>query len=182
MDEKRVHTLGARNPRQSTPWLGSSPRRSASERAASRAVSGSPNPMSACPLRSSARSAAPVSGLAPRERTSTTTSADWTPPRGYWRCARPFRRIRNPGIRRAGRSGFHQELGASLIENADCAGTMATRRSPGDISETMPTVIPSMDLLECKHGIRIGGKKNGGLPIRRRIQSCPTKSSQAAKV
>jgi hypothetical protein len=39
---------------------------------------------------------------------------------------------------------------------------MATRRSPGDISETMPTVIPGMDLLECKHGNRIGGKKNPG--------------------
>ena len=96
--------------------------RSASERAASTAVSGSPNPISACPGRSSARSAAPVSGLAPGERTCTTTSADWNTSCAAIGDAHAL--VGVFGIRESGaqaRSGFHQELGASLIENGDCA-------------------------------------------------------------
>ena len=152
--------------------------RSASERAASRAVSGSPNPMSACPLRSSARSAAPVSGLAPRERTSTTTSADWNTSARLLAMRTPFSTYSESGnpARRPAPASIRNWVPV-LLRTPIAPGTMATRRSPGDISETMPTVIPSMDLLECKHGIRIGGKKNGGLPIRRRLPACPTTPS-----
>ena len=88
--------------------------RSASERAASTAVSGSPNPISVCPGRSSARSAAPVSGLAP---------GDAHLHHHIGRLEHLFAAIGDAhalvgvfGIRESGaqaRSGFHQELGAT---------------------------------------------------------------------
>src|SRR5271157_3289162 len=137
--------------------------RPASERAASTAVSGSPNPMSACPVRSSSRSEAPVSGLAPSARTCTTTSAAWNTSARLLTMRTPFSAYSESGnpARRPAPASIRNWVPV-LLRTPMAPGTMATRRSPGDISETMPTVIRGMDLLECKHSNRIGGKKNLG--------------------
>jgi hypothetical protein len=119
--------------------------RSARARAASSAVSGSPKPMAVCPCRNSARSAAPVSGLAPGLRTCKITSA-----------------VRNTSSRLAARRTPFSTYSASgkpasdpapgcmrsstpvLFKTEMAPGTIATRRSPGDASATIPTMIPKM--------------------------------------
>ena len=115
--------------------------RSASERAASIAVSGSPKPMTVCPRRISARSAAPVSGFAPGARTCSSTSAAAktssrdarrTPFSAYSESGKPARTPAPDSIRNST---------PDLFRTPSAPGTIATRRSPGADSATTPTVM-----------------------------------------
>ena len=117
--------------------------RSASARAASTAVSGSPKPMTAWLRRNSARSAAPVSGLAPGPRTCKITPAE---PNTSWRFARraPFSAYSASGKpARVPAPASTTTSTPDLPRTENAPGTIATRRSPGDASETTPTVIPT---------------------------------------
>src|ERR1043166_1309464 len=113
---------------------------SARPRAASPAVRGSPKPMTVCPRRMSARSRPPVSGLAPGERTWRSTSAaaktssreaSRTPFSVYSASGNPASAPAPDSIRNSL---------PVLLRTESAPGTMATRRSPGADSDTIPIV------------------------------------------
>src|ERR1035441_4603146 len=122
--------------------------RSARLRAASSAVSGSPKPITVCPRRICARSCAPVSGLAPGLRTCSTTSAVSKI------SSRPAMRTPLAAYSESGKPAW-LPAPASRINSApvlfsteSAVGTMATLRSPGASSATIPTLIPIEPLLK----------------------------------
>src|ERR1035441_2361973 len=119
--------------------------RSANWRAASPAVSGSPKPMAVCPCRNSARSAAPVNGFAPGLRTCRITSA--APNTSSRLAARrtPFSTYSASGKPASVPApGCMSSSTPVLFKTEMALGTIATRRSPGAPSTTIPTMIPTM--------------------------------------
>src|SRR5215831_3659209 len=115
--------------------------RAARERAASNAVSGSPKPITVWPGRIIARSAAPVSGLAPGARTcSSTSAARNTSSRAA--VLTPFSTYSLSGKPAAAPAFVSITRSIPVLWNTESAfGAIATRRSPGDVSETNPAVM-----------------------------------------
>src|ERR1039458_3509918 len=119
--------------------------RSASARAASPAVSGSPKPMAVCPCRNSARSAAPVSGFAPGLRTCKITSAVRNTSSRLPARRTPFSTYSASGKPASPPApGCMSNSTPVLFKTEMALGTIATRRSPGDPSATIPTIIPTI--------------------------------------
>ena len=96
--------------------------RSARERAAPVAVSGSPKPMTVWPWRRSTRSAAPVSGFAPRLRTCRITSAARKTSSRLGARRTPFSIYSESGKAgcRSG-AGLHEQFDARLVQDGEGA-------------------------------------------------------------
>ena len=114
--------------------------RSARARAASAAVSGSPKPMTVWPWRSSARSAAPVSGFAPGLRTCRITSAVRNTSSRLAARRTPFSVYSESGKPACDAGArFHQQFDARLVQNGDGARdhrhAALARRCFGDESD-----------------------------------------------
>ena len=118
--------------------------RSARARAASAAVSGSPKPMTVWPWRSSARSAAPVSGFAPGLRTCKITSAVRNTSSRLAARRTPFSTYSESGKPACAPAPGSMSSSTPVLFKTEMAlGTIATRRSPGAASATIPTMIPT---------------------------------------
>src|SRR5215472_1859052 len=115
--------------------------RAARARAASSAVNGSPNPITVWPGRIMVRSAAPVSGLAPGVRTCSSTSAARNTSSRV-AVLTPFSMYSLSGKPAAAPAFVSITSSIPVLGRTESAlGAIATRRSPGDVSETNPAVM-----------------------------------------
>src|ERR1035437_3633029 len=107
------------------------------------AVSGSPNAMAVCPRRKSARSAPPVSWLAPSPRTCRITSAERKTSSRLPAIRTLFSTYSESG--KPARSPAPDSMRSStpvLFRTPIAPGAIATRRSPGADSARTPTTMP----------------------------------------
>ena len=139
----------------------------ASAAASRRAVSGSANPMTICPRRNRGRSAAPASGFAPRVRTCASTSAAANTSARVAATRAPFSwysASENPAAAPAPVSTTNSTPLLASISMA--RGTIATRRSPGNVSLGTPITtdkFPSSALravLTVAHGVAADRGRN----------------------